>query len=83
MEKPEIEYYQPVTILDGSQASEKDEPTWTEEEERAVRRKLDYHIVPLVTILYLLCFVRPSPISSTKENTNKLTSPPHRSTAQT
>jgi hypothetical protein len=32
-------------------------PTWTEEEEKAVRRKFDYHIVPLVTLLYLLCFV--------------------------
>lgn len=33
------------------------EPAWTEAEERAVRRKLDWHLVPLVTILYLLCFL--------------------------
>ncbi|KZL73165.1 major facilitator superfamily protein [Colletotrichum tofieldiae] len=30
---------------------------WTEDEERAVRRKLDWHTVPLVTLLYLLCFL--------------------------
>ncbi|QDS74440.1 hypothetical protein FKW77_006287 [Venturia effusa] len=34
-----------------------EEITWTDEEERALRRKLDWHIVPLVTVLYLLCFV--------------------------
>ena len=33
------------------------EPTWTEQEERAVRRKMDWHLVPLVTLLYLLCFL--------------------------
>ncbi|KAK6439190.1 hypothetical protein LTR95_004609 [Oleoguttula sp. CCFEE 5521] len=31
--------------------------TWTEEEERRIRRKLDWRIVPLVTLLYLLCFL--------------------------
>ncbi|KZM22543.1 Adenylosuccinate synthase [Ascochyta rabiei] len=31
--------------------------TWTEEEETAVRRKLDRVIVPLTTFLYLLCFL--------------------------
>jgi hypothetical protein len=35
----------------------------TEEEERAVRRKLDRVIVPLTTILYLLCFLDRYPIS--------------------
>lgn len=30
---------------------------WTEAEENALRRKLDFHIVPLVTLLYLLCFL--------------------------
>ncbi|KAK2008883.1 major facilitator superfamily transporter [Colletotrichum eremochloae] len=30
---------------------------WTEDEERAIRRKLDWHTVPLVTLLYLLCFL--------------------------
>lgn len=31
--------------------------TWDEAEERRIRRKLDWHIVPLVTLLYLLCFL--------------------------
>lgn len=30
---------------------------WTEEEEAAVRRKIDWHTVPLVTLLYMLCFL--------------------------
>jgi hypothetical protein len=64
MEKPEIELYHPVTYLEGSQ-DDKDEETWTEEEEKALRRKLDYHIVPLITILYLLCFVCPHLLPST------------------
>lgn len=34
-----------------------DEFTWTQEEETAVRRKLDKVIVPLTTFLYLLCFL--------------------------
>src|SRR6202012_1791555 len=31
--------------------------TWTVEEEREVRRKLDLHVVPVLTLMYLLCFV--------------------------
>lgn len=31
--------------------------TWTEEEEKAVRWKLDKVIVPLTTFLYMLCFL--------------------------
>lgn len=34
-----------------------DDFTWTQEEETAVRRKLDRVIVPLTTFLYLLCFL--------------------------
>jgi hypothetical protein len=34
------------------------EQTWTEEEERRVRRKIDWHVVPTLTLMYLLCFVR-------------------------
>ncbi|KAH6622546.1 major facilitator superfamily domain-containing protein [Chaetomium tenue] len=30
---------------------------WTEEEERALRRRIDWHTVPLVTVLYMLCFL--------------------------
>jgi hypothetical protein len=34
------------------------EPTWTEEEEKKVRNKIDWHVVPMLTIMYLVCFVR-------------------------
>ncbi|KAK3293767.1 major facilitator superfamily domain-containing protein [Chaetomium fimeti] len=30
---------------------------WTEEEERVLRRRIDWHTVPLVTLLYMLCFL--------------------------
>jgi len=30
---------------------------WSEEEETAIRRKIDWHTVPLVTLLYMLCFL--------------------------
>lgn len=33
------------------------EATWTVEEETKVRHKLDWQIVPMVTILYLMCFL--------------------------
>ncbi|KAH6648857.1 major facilitator superfamily domain-containing protein [Truncatella angustata] len=32
-------------------------PLWTEAEETAIRHKLDWQIVPMVTVLYLLCFL--------------------------
>lgn len=31
--------------------------TWTEEEETRIRHKIDWHCVPIVTVLYLLCFL--------------------------
>jgi hypothetical protein len=31
--------------------------TWSEDEEKKIRRKLDFRVVPLVTLLYLLCFL--------------------------
>lgn len=34
-----------------------DSPNWTVEEETVVRRKLDRQLVPMLTILYLLCFL--------------------------
>ncbi|KIX08038.1 uncharacterized protein Z518_02693 [Rhinocladiella mackenziei CBS 650.93] len=37
--------------------SSNDEITWTEREETTIRRKIDWRIVPLVTLLYLLCFL--------------------------
>ncbi|KAJ2979071.1 hypothetical protein NUW58_g7298 [Xylaria curta] len=45
-----------VTVEDkGSDSA--DAPSWTVEEETAVRRKLDRQLVPMITILYLLCFL--------------------------
>ncbi|KAI4634379.1 hypothetical protein J4E81_003890 [Alternaria sp. BMP 2799] len=41
----------------GSDRSTDGEFTWTAEEEKKVRRKLDRVIVPLTTFLYLLCFL--------------------------
>jgi hypothetical protein len=40
--------------------------TWTVEEEREVRRKIDWHVVPVLTLMYLLCFVRPPPCQRRK-----------------
>ncbi|KAK2028781.1 major facilitator superfamily transporter [Colletotrichum zoysiae] len=41
-----IVYKEPITPLE-----------WTEDEERAIMRKIDWHTVPLVTLLYLCCFL--------------------------
>ncbi|KAG8627338.1 hypothetical protein KVT40_004821 [Elsinoe batatas] len=41
-------------FVDSDRASGEIEPEWTVEEETAVRRKLDWHLVPLMTALYLL-----------------------------
>lgn len=61
MEKTGVEYIHPVTYIEGSQKSPQGEQeiTWTKEEETALRRKLDHRIVPLLTLLYLLCFISP------------------------
>lgn len=37
--------------------SSPDEVDWTERDETIIRRKIDRRIVPLVTLLYLLCFL--------------------------
>lgn len=37
--------------------SETYEISWTREEEAVIRHKLDWQIVPTVTLLYLLCFL--------------------------
>ena len=39
------------------EALRQNEQTWTDDEERKVRRRLDYLIVPIVFTLYLLCFL--------------------------
>ncbi|KAL0471107.1 major facilitator superfamily domain-containing protein [Neurospora intermedia] len=33
------------------------ELSWTDAEETAIRRKIDWHCVPIVTLLYMLCFL--------------------------
>ncbi|KAK3315599.1 major facilitator superfamily domain-containing protein [Apodospora peruviana] len=47
------------TSKDGASSTEEGIPdlVWTEEEETAIRRKIDWHSVPLVTLLYMLCFL--------------------------
>jgi hypothetical protein len=57
MEKTDFDHFHLESTLKGPHDAD-EEPTWTEEEETAVRRKFDFHVVPLVTLLYLLCFVR-------------------------
>lgn len=42
---------------DGVSSSDESELEWTEEEEKAIRHKIDWHTVPLVTLLYMLCFL--------------------------
>lgn len=48
-----------VQHLDGADApsskDERDEFTWTEEEETRIRHKIDWHTVPWVTVLYMFC----------------------------
>ena len=37
--------------------SSHEEITWGEAEEARIRHKLDWQIVPIVTLMYLLCFL--------------------------
>ena len=48
-----------IKAADGATSDVESHPelTWTEEEETAIRRKIDIHTVPLVTLLYMLCFL--------------------------
>jgi hypothetical protein len=44
--------------VDPAKSSDSDEEiTWTEEEEKRIRNKIDWRLVPTVTFLYLLCFL--------------------------
>ena len=44
--------------FDPAKGSDSDEEiTWTEEEEKRIRNKIDWRLVPTVTFLYLLCFL--------------------------
>ncbi|KAI1330139.1 MFS general substrate transporter [Xylariaceae sp. FL0255] len=44
-------------IIDDESSEVSETSSWTPEEEAVVRRKLDWRIVPMVTVLYLLCFL--------------------------
>lgn len=57
MEKTSFEHYHAEAVDSPKSEDSSSEPTWTPEEERAVRRKLDLRLVPPVTLLYLLCFI--------------------------
>lgn len=63
MERASVEKYDPVTAqaYPPNESDEKlgDSSTleWDDEEEKRIRNKLDWHIVPVVTVLYLLCFI--------------------------
>jgi len=43
--------------IETSSRSSDEEITWTEAEEATIRHKLDRQIVPIVTLMYLLCFL--------------------------
>ncbi|KAI0400570.1 major facilitator superfamily domain-containing protein [Xylaria palmicola] len=48
----------PEAVLVEDKSSDSIEsPGWTDEEEKVVRNKLDRQLVPMITILYLLCFL--------------------------
>ncbi|KAI1101960.1 MFS general substrate transporter [Jackrogersella minutella] len=55
-EKSELEQPEALVLETKSEGSS-EAPNWTVEEETALRRKLDWQLVPIVTILYLLCFL--------------------------
>ncbi|KAI0396139.1 MFS general substrate transporter [Xylariaceae sp. FL0594] len=46
-----------AVVLEDKVSESIDGPGWTVEEETRVRRKLDRQLVPMVTLLYLLCFL--------------------------
>ncbi|KAI0377979.1 MFS general substrate transporter [Hypomontagnella monticulosa] len=56
VDEKSLELPEAVALETKSEGSS-DVPSWTVAEETAVRRKLDWQLVPTVTILYLLCFL--------------------------
>lgn len=48
---------QHVDVVEAKTEFTAGEVSWTEEEEKRVRNKLDMQIVPVVTVLYLMCFL--------------------------
>lgn len=65
-EKTEFESYGVENVPSDRSSGDVIEPAWTEAEERAVRRKIDWHVVPLMTLLYLLCFLDRSNIGNAR-----------------
>ena len=53
----EIGSASPTSSVKNELDSERADLVWSDEEETRIRRKLDFRIVPLVTLLYLLCFL--------------------------
>lgn len=53
----EIGSASPTSSVKNEFDGERGDLVWTDEEETRIRRKLDFRIVPLVTLLYLLCFL--------------------------
>ncbi|KAL7625286.1 hypothetical protein AAE478_004502 [Parahypoxylon ruwenzoriense] len=56
-EKSDTDIADAVVLETKSDGSSEAAPSWTVAEEAAIRRKLDWQLVPTVTILYLLCFL--------------------------
>ncbi|GAW16979.1 hypothetical protein ANO14919_064280 [Xylariales sp. No.14919] len=46
-----------AVVVEDKTSESIDSPSWTDEEETVVRRKLDRQLVPMLTVLYLLCFL--------------------------
>ncbi len=48
-----------VMVMHGNEkaASENSLGEWTEEDEKRIKRRMDWRIVPTVFALYLLCFI--------------------------
>ncbi|KAJ8131131.1 hypothetical protein O1611_g2496 [Lasiodiplodia mahajangana] len=56
-EKQQAGLPEAVVCEDSKSSDSTESPSWTVEEETVVRRKLDRQLVPMLTILYLLCFL--------------------------
>ena len=46
-----------TSFFDGIRPSSAIDTEWTDTEEKSVRNRIDWHILPIVTLLYLLCFL--------------------------
>jgi sugar phosphate permease len=55
-EKSEVVHIDAGLVVDASKLDSSAQ-WWTDEEETVVRRKMDWHVVPLITVLYMFCFL--------------------------